>query len=132
MEANYLNRFDVVCDSDHRTLPEAELWTGVILRAIDDLDRRTSLTPRSAQDSAREWFASESDEVGSFIWTCHLIDLDPNFIRSQLTKKQRMTNPVELMASMAQGAKALRRKDSPLPDSLDRSQGTPPFKRLAV
>ena len=89
MEANYLNRFDVVCGSDHRTLPEAELWTGVMLRAIDDLDRRTSLTPRSAQDSAREWFASESDEVGSFIWTCHLIDLDPSFIRSVVAKKRR-------------------------------------------
>jgi hypothetical protein len=62
---------------------------GIVLQAIDDLERRTSLTPRSAQDSAREWFASESDEVGSFIWTCHLIHLDPSFIRSVVAKKQR-------------------------------------------
>ena len=134
MLGNYVNRLGGVCGTgtDHRTLPEAELWTQVILQAIYDLDRRTSLTSRSAQDSAREWFASESDAVGSFIWTCDLIDLDPNFIRSQLTKKQRMTNPVELMASMAQGAKALRRKTPPLSDNLDHTQGRPAFRRLAV
>jgi hypothetical protein len=99
MQANYLNRFGVVCDpcSDRSILPETELWTGVILQAIDDLDRCTSLTPRSAQDSAREWFASESDAVGSFIWTCHVIDVDPNFIRSQLAKKQRIKNLVEIV-----------------------------------
>jgi hypothetical protein len=98
MEANYLNRFGIVCGIDHRTLPEAELWTQVILRAINDLDRRTSLTSRSAQDSAREWFASESDAVGSFNWTCHVINLEPNFIRSQLAKKQLMKKPDQVMA----------------------------------
>ncbi len=89
MEANYLNRFSVFCGSDQRTLPETELWMGVVLQAIDDLGRRTSLTPRSAQDSAREWFASETDAVGSFVWTCHLIDLDPSFIRSAVAEKRR-------------------------------------------
>jgi hypothetical protein len=89
MEANYLNRFSVVCGSDQRVLPETELWMGVVLQAIDDLERRTSLTPLSAQDSAREWFASETDAVGSFVWTCHLIDLDPSFIRSVVAKKRR-------------------------------------------
>jgi hypothetical protein len=57
--------------------------------------------------------------------------VDPNFIRSQLTKKLRMKNPVEVMASMAEGAKALRRKNSPLSD-LDRAHALPAFKRLAV
>jgi hypothetical protein len=91
MNSNYVNRRGGVCASatDHRSIPEAELWTGVILQAIEDLHRRTSLTPRSAQDSAREWFASETDAVGSFIWTCHLIDLEPSFIRSLVAKKRR-------------------------------------------
>jgi hypothetical protein len=112
-------------------LPEAELWTQVILQAINDLDGRTSLTPNSAKDSAREWFASESDAVGSFIWTCQLINLDPSFIRSQLAKKLRMKNPLEVMPSLAQGAKALRRKNPPLSD-LDRAPWRPASKRLAV
>lgn len=99
MEANYVNQFGVVCASgtDRRTLPEAELWTQVILQAINDLHGRTSLTPNSAKDSAREWFASDSDSVGSFIWTCQIINVDPNFIRSRLAKKLRMKNPVEVV-----------------------------------
>jgi hypothetical protein len=133
MNGNYLDRSRAVCgtDTDHNALPEAELWTQVILQAINDLDGRTALAPQSAQDSAREWFASECDGVCSFVWACQIIDVDPNFIRSQLAKKQRMKNPVEVMASMAQGAKALRRKNSLLSD-LDHAHGRPAFQRLAV
>jgi hypothetical protein len=134
METNYFNRFRGACGNgtDHRMLPEAELWTQVILQAINDLDGGTSSIPGSAQDSAREWFASESNAVRSFIWTCQIINVDPNFIRSQLAKKLRMKNPFEVMPSLAQGAKTLRRKNSPLPDILGRAQGRPAFKRLAV
>jgi hypothetical protein len=132
MEANYVNQFGVVASgTDRRTLPEAELWTQVILQAINDLHGRTSLTPGSAKDSAREWFASESDAVCSFLWTSQIINVDPHFIRSQLAKKLRMEKPDQVMASMAEGAKALRRKNSP-PSDLDRAHGHPAFKRLAV
>ena len=132
---NYVNPFGGVCETgtDDRTLPEAELWTQVILQAITDLNGRTSLTPRSAKDSAREWFASESDAVRSFIWVCQIINVDPNFIRSQLAKRQRMKNSDKPVAiSMAQGAKALRRKDSALSDDVDRTESRLPFRRLAV
>jgi hypothetical protein len=136
MAPNYLNRSGVVCGTgnDPRILPEAELWTAVILQAIDDLARRTLLTPRSAQVSAREWFASESDAVGSFIWTCHLIDLDPNFIRSRLAKKHRMRNPVQvIMTSRTQRVQISRKKGFPAftgegPARPSRSQA----KRLVV
>jgi hypothetical protein len=113
MEGNYVSRLGGVCGTagDHRRLPEAELWTQVILQAINDLDGRSSLTPGSAQCSAREWFASEGDEVGSFIWTCQIINVDPNFIRSRLAKKQRMKNPDQVvMTSMAQGVRTSRGK----------------------
>ena len=134
METNYFNRSRGACGNgtDHRMLPEAELWTQVILQAINDLDGGTSSIPGSAQDSAREWFASESNAVRSFIWTCQIINVDPNFVRSQLTKKLRMKNPLEVMPSLAEGAKTLRRKTPPLSDNLDRAQGRPAFKRLAV
>jgi hypothetical protein len=134
METNYFNRSRGACGNgtDHRMLPEAELWTQVILQAINDLDGRTSSIPGSAQDSAREWFASESDAVGSFIWTCQIINVDPNFIRSRLAKKQRMKKSDEVMPYIAQRAKALRRKNPPLSENLDRAQGRPAFKRLAV
>jgi hypothetical protein len=134
MIGNYIHPFDHVCASgiDHHTLPEAELWTQVILQAINDLDGRTSSIPGSPQNSAREWFASESNAVRGFIWTCQIINVDPNFIRSQLTKKLRMKHPVQIMLSRAERAKALRRKNPPLSDNLDRAQGRPAFKTLAV
>jgi hypothetical protein len=99
VQTNYLNRFGVVCGTgtDRRISPEAELWTEVILQAIDDLDKRTTLSSRSAQVSAREWFTSDSDAVGSFVWTCNVINVDPNFIRSRLTKKHPMNNPDEFV-----------------------------------
>jgi hypothetical protein len=133
MQANYVNRLGGVSEAagDHQTLPEAELWTQVILQAITDLDGRTALAPQSAQDSARQWFASECDGVCSFLWACQIINVDPDFIRSQLAKKLRMKKSDQVIASMAQGAKALSRKNSPLPD-LDRAHRRPAFKRLAV
>ena len=134
MDPNYFTRSGRLSASatDHPTLPEAELWTQVILQAINDLGGRTALAPQSAQDSARQWFASECNGVCSFVWACQIINVDPNFIRSQLTKKLRMKNPVEVMASMAEGAKALRRKNSPLLDNLDRAEARPALKRLVA
>jgi hypothetical protein len=82
MQANYLNRYGVVCGTgtDHRMLPEAELWTRVILQAIADLHGRRSSTSSSAQDSARQWFASQSDAVGSFY-----LDLQCHRCRSKIS-----------------------------------------------
>ena len=121
MQGNYINRSGRIgaTATDHRTLPEAELWTQVILQAINDLDGGKSSIPGSAQDSARAWFASESDAVGSFNWTCHIINVDPNFIRSRIAKKQRMTKSDEVVKiSMGQGVKNSSRKRGPLPHNL--------------
>jgi hypothetical protein len=135
MVGNHVNRLGGVCgtDTDHRTLPEAELWTQVILQAINDLDGRTALAPQSAQYSAKQWFASDCDGVCSFVWACQIINVDPNFIRSKLAKKLRMKKSDELVAiSMAQGEKALRRKNSPLLDNLDRVEARPALKTLVA
>ena len=108
MGGNYINQLGGiwVSDTDSRTLPEAELWTQVILQAINDLDGRTSLTPGSAKDSARQWFASESDAAGSFVWACQIINVEPSFIRSSLAKKRRIETPDEIVKmSMAQPVK---------------------------
>jgi hypothetical protein len=121
MQGNYTNRSGRLYASatDHRTLPEAELWTQVIVQAINDLDGQTSSTSGAAQDSARHWFASASDGVGSFIWTCQIINVDPNFIRSQLAKKQRMKKSDEVVKiSMGQAVKNSSRKSGPLPHNL--------------
>jgi hypothetical protein len=58
MASHYVNQFGVECgwSTEHHMLPEAELWTEVILQALDDIARRTSSASRSAEDSARRWF----------------------------------------------------------------------------
>jgi hypothetical protein len=73
--------------TERRMLPEAELWTEVILQALDDLNRRTSSASGSAQDSARRWFASKNDDVGSFLWSCGVIDIDPTWVRSVVERQ---------------------------------------------
>lgn len=57
MGSHPVSRFRAECGSgtEHRMLPEAQLWTEVILQAIDDLDRRKSTASLSAEDSARRW-----------------------------------------------------------------------------
>ena len=89
MELDYLNRYVASgTETNHRLSPEVELWTEVILLAIDDLDRRPR--SRSDQRSARAWFDSDAEDLGSFVWACQAINVDPNLIRSQLAKKHRL------------------------------------------
>jgi hypothetical protein len=78
MEGSYLNRsFPTGTDTrDHPRLPETELWTEVILLAIDDLDRRTSFNSCSDQRSAKHWFDSDAEEIGSFLWACQAINVE--------------------------------------------------------
>jgi hypothetical protein len=61
------------------------LWVAVLEQAVDDLRRGYShATP------ARDWFRSDSEEVGSFIWTCRMLGIDPEF-RHRLLAKSRPT-----------------------------------------
>ena len=109
MEVDYLDRYIANgTQTDHPFLPEVELWTEVILLAIDDLDRRTRSSSRSDQRSAKQWFDSDSDEIGSFVWACQAINVDPISIRSQLAKKHRLKNRGEItMRSSVQTSEKL-------------------------
>jgi hypothetical protein len=64
--------------------PEAELWTEVINLAIFDLSSEYADLRRPA----RNWLMSASERVGSFIWSCHAIGVEPGYIRAALAKKQ--------------------------------------------
>jgi hypothetical protein len=89
MASHNVNRFAVECGwgTGHQMLHEAELWSEVILQAIDDMDRRTPSASRSAEDSARQWFASGNDGIGTFVWSCRVIDVDPSRVRSALARR---------------------------------------------
>jgi hypothetical protein len=48
-----------------------ELWAAVLEQAIQDFNRGYFYA-----DRAREWFQSESEEVGSFLWICKMLSVD--------------------------------------------------------
>jgi hypothetical protein len=59
------------------------LWHAVLDRAIRDLvDPRTKFKDR---EEAREWFQSERQEVGSFLWVCNILGFNPGTVRTRLT-----------------------------------------------
>jgi hypothetical protein len=59
------------------------LWHAVLDRAIRDMvDPRTKFKDR---EEARQWFQSERQEVGSFLWVCNILGFNPGTVRSRLT-----------------------------------------------
>ena len=66
-------------------LPECELWIQLIALSLRDLtDSKNQYVAREARD----WFLSDSQEIGSFDSVCQLIDLEPSFIREALATRQ--------------------------------------------
>ena len=59
------------------------LWHAVLDRAIRDMvDPRTRFRDR---EEALEWFESERQEVGSFLWVCNILGFNPGTVRTRLT-----------------------------------------------
>ena len=56
---------------------ERDLWIAVILVAFDDLTGKDIGYARDASD----WVHSSEQHVGSFIWVCHLLGVEPTAIR---------------------------------------------------
>jgi hypothetical protein len=68
--------------------PEMVLWSRVLLQAIWDLAGiklkvQKSEAPR-LQRRTRAWFLSTKDSVGSFIWICNILSLDPDAVRERV------------------------------------------------
>jgi len=75
-------------EPDQLTDAERKLWANVLLQAQTDLSGRDPIAR-----SARLWFCSRDDAIGSFIWVCHHLSLDPEAARgkvlAQPTRKGR-------------------------------------------
>jgi hypothetical protein len=67
-------------------LPEAQLWTHVIIQAIRDSKAPALSKAPIARRYAKQWLSSSNEAVGSFVWACQLINTDPDFIRSAVMK----------------------------------------------
>ena len=57
------------------------LWVAVLEQAIEDIRRDLAYA-----DSSRAWFQSEREGVGSFLWICRMLDIDPGSTRKKVVK----------------------------------------------
>ena len=76
--------------------PERKLWGNVLLQALSDLTGRDPLAR-----SARLWFSSRDNAIGSFIWICHHVSLDPDAVRQRVLKEATQSS-YDPMANPAQ------------------------------
>jgi len=67
------------------------LWAAVLEQAIKDVQgdaRAHKGKVRSIfSDGAWTWFRSESQEIGSFLWTCNMLGFEPDFILTLVTRQ---------------------------------------------
>ncbi len=68
-------------EPDQLTDPERKLWAYVLLQAHTDLSGR-----EPGARSARLWFCSRDDSIGSFIWICNHLSLEPDAVRQRVLR----------------------------------------------
>lgn len=60
--------------------PYRRLWAAVAQQAVDDLHDTAVNLP----GPARAWFRDERMFIGSFLWVCQVLELDPGCVRRKL------------------------------------------------
>jgi hypothetical protein len=79
--------------------PEKKLWSAVLEDAFHccikgHVSAESSRVRRQEEiKSAKAWFLSEETDIGTFIWICEKLDLDPKNILNRVTglyEKRRM------------------------------------------
>ena len=62
-----------------------DLWLAVLEQAIKDA--RGTRIYYSVVEEARDWFKSENEDPGSFLWICRLLGLDPEAVKNTVEKE---------------------------------------------
>ena len=69
-------------------MDERRLWAGVLIQAVKDLAGYIVVPNKRerarVQYFARLWFASDNRHVGSFLWICDELELEPSWIRRKM------------------------------------------------
>ncbi len=90
---------------------ELELWGAVLLQAIEDLRRKGSgyevavngvrvrgwyfnQELRREKRKAQDWFKSKIVEVGSYLWICDLLGLDPERVWDRIRQPGFILTPL--------------------------------------
>jgi hypothetical protein len=90
-----LQYFDFPMDRDRgvEAIAERELWTSVVLQAIDDLGGTTGPNPLILQKAAQRWFESTSQQPCAFLWVCNLLNLAPDAALKRILHDSQVRNP---------------------------------------
>ena len=62
--------------------PEQSLWMSVLILAMQDLSG-----PDHLAKPARAWVASRNNSLGSLIWICDQVGLNPDAVRQKLLRR---------------------------------------------
>lgn len=65
------------------TEPEQTLWMSVLTLAMQDLSG-----PDHLAKPARAWMASRNTSLGSLIWICDQLGLDPDAVRQKVLRRR--------------------------------------------
>jgi hypothetical protein len=84
--------------------PEAELWRAVIDQAIADL------SDPDFEQAAVEWFASVSEQPGTFRWVCEHLNLNASAVCSALAQRKDRKNPAKLLVCAAASKRPKRER----------------------
>jgi hypothetical protein len=85
--------FPVDRDRGVEAIAERELWTSVVLQAINDLTETTGPTPVAFQKAAQLWFESTSQQPCAFLWVCNLLNLAPDAALKRILHDSQVRNP---------------------------------------
>lgn len=84
-------------EAEQITDPERKLWAHVLLQAVADLSGHDPIAR-----PARAWITSTNDSIGSFIWICHQLALDPAAVRKRVLYNANRKLRESSMAARAQ------------------------------
>jgi len=68
-------------ETEQLTDAERKMWAYVLLQALTDLSGRDPFAR-----SARLWFSSRDDSIGSLIWICNHLSLEPDAVRQRVLR----------------------------------------------
>ena len=68
--------------------PQQKLWAAVVNRARMDCAGAAYVSPDREAAVAKQWFESESEEPGSFLWVTSHLGICPKMIRSRLPQEK--------------------------------------------
>lgn len=70
--------------------PYFRLWKAVLIRAIQDL------YPRKGQIylSTLHWFSSKSIDIGSYLWICSILEIDPSYLKTRIFEALKYNNNI--------------------------------------